>query len=175
MRHVRQWFAIAALTVGAASPALAQQQTTGFWELGTDAAITLGLDDPKFLSVQVPGGLIRAGYFTSPTVSIEPVFSWLSIAQDNQEGFSSYTLGVGVLFHRSVSRAAQQIYLRPFLHINGGSGGGGSSLTLGGGLGVKRPMLGGRVAKRMEANVSYNDDSERLNLQGLLGLSIYTR
>ena len=177
MRDARQ-MVVAALGLTLAvsvAPAAGAQQTSGFWEIGTDAALTIGLDNPKFVSLAIPAGLIRAGYFTTPTVSIEPLFQWFSVGTENTEGFSVYTLGVGVLFHRSVSRTAQQVYLRPFLLITDGSGGANAALTFGGGVGVKRPLLGGRAATRAEANASYNEASERLNLSGQLGLSLYTR
>ena len=175
MHHARL-AALAVLTaILSASTASAQGANVGAWEIGTDAQVTLGLDDPMFLAVQIPGGMVRAGYFTSPTVSIEPLFRWLSVAQKEQEGFSSYTIGVGVLFHRSADRTRRQVYLRPFLTLTDGSGGGSGVMTIGGGLGLKRPVFGGRATSRGEVNVSYNEASEALSLNGLFGLSIYSR
>ena len=180
MRHARlAGLAVLALALSA-STASAQRAgggaaASGYWEFGTDAALTLGLDDPRFVSLTIPAGLVRAGYFTTPTVSIEPVFSWVSVGSEGATGFSEYTIGVGVLLHRSADRTMQQIFLRPFLLIADGSGGGDAALTVGVGVGVKRPILNGRAAGRAEANVSYNDASERLNLNALLGVSIYSR
>ncbi|MEX2177163.1 MAG: hypothetical protein WD801_00540 [Gemmatimonadaceae bacterium] len=178
MRHARlAGLAVLALALSAstASAQRAGAAASGYWEFGTDAALTLGLDDPRFVSLTIPAFLVRAGYFTTPTVSIEPVFNWFSVGSEGATGFSAYTIGVGVLFHRSADRTMQQLFLRPFLQIADGSGGGDAALTVGAGVGVKRPILNGRAAGRAEANVSYNDASERLNLNALFGVSIYSR
>lgn len=148
---------------------------SNYWEIGTDAALTVRLEDPNYVLLRIPGGQIRAGYFTTPTISIEPTFSWLSIGQENTEGFSAYSIGAGVLFHRGADRNRSRVYLRPFLAVHGGSGGG-SDMSLGGGVGVKRPLFGGRGNWRGEVNLEYNDAGPgALYLNGLLGLSIYTR
>jgi hypothetical protein len=161
-----------------ATPATRQAAAaqSGFWELGTDASLTVGLEDPKFIMLRIPGGALRAGYFTTPKISIEPTLTWLSVGQEDQTGFTTYQIGTGVLFHRTADRTRSQVYLRPFLAITGGSGGGGSSLTLGGGVGLKRPWMAGRLALRGEANIAHNDAGNgTLLLGGLLGVSVYTR
>jgi len=182
MRSTHARFAVLALMFLSSTAAAQARRTTsqaasgqqGYWELGADAALVIGLEKPRSLALRIPNPAVRAGYFTTPTVSIEPMFSWFSMAQENRTGSSSYSIGAGVLLHQGADRNVSRFYIRPFLGVNGGNGG--SDIFVGGGFGLKKPLFGGRAAARGEANVTYDDaGTGTLYLNGLFGLSIYNR
>jgi hypothetical protein len=192
MRSVRG-VALAALafTVLGASVASAQRRPAqrtataeGYWELGTDAALSFGLDDPNTTVLSIPIGVIRAGYYMRPEWSIEPFlsFDWASV--ESVGSGTDYMFGVGVPYHFSTYRTRSQVYVRPFLAIVGtsfnpdGPGGGNSDsdVALGAGLGMKWPKLGGRMALRGEANVTRQfSDPGRTSLGLDFGVSFFTR
>jgi hypothetical protein len=91
---------------------------------------------------------------------------------------SAYQIGLGLLYHLSTSRAASQMYVRPFIGLDGISDGGSSvnAFAIGGGFGVKVPV-GDRFATRFEGNLAHRSQSGvSQNAIGLLaGLSVYTR
>ena len=76
------------------------------------------------------------------------------------------------------SRTENQLYVRPFIGLDGISGdlGSHSAFTFGGGFGVKVPVAS-RFASRFEANLAHSSSSGvSQNAIGLLaGLSVYTR
>jgi hypothetical protein len=189
MRSVRS-VALAALafTVLGASVASAQRRPAqrsgaeGTWELGTDAALTFGLDDQGTV-LSIPVGTVRAGYFIRPEWSIEPFLSFDYLSTDAGSG-SIYQFGVGGLYHLSTMRTQSQLYLRPFAGLVGFSdnpdGGGGNSesdFVLGGGFGIKWPKLGGRLALRGEVNISHQlAEPEGMSAVGFdFGISFFTR
>jgi hypothetical protein len=178
MRRLLSFAALSILTLSAS--ASAQRSGTGVNpspELGIDAGITSTLDDPKVTVVAIPFQYLRAGFFLSPAISLEPSLSLMSISVPGGSG-TSYALGLGMLYHFSTSRAASQMYVRPFIALDGTSGGGQSSsgFTLGGGFGVKLP-INPRFATRFEGNIGHRSESGlSQNSIGLLaGLSVYTR
>lgn len=155
-------------------------------ELGMDAALTFGMGAPAGASntttFELPLTQIRAGFFVSPELSIEPSFG-IQYASANGASSSLYHIGVGALYHFSTVRSANQVYVRPFINFeNGNASVAGnsasvSSTAFGAGLGIKMPMSD-RMAWRFEANLAHNsnnnfDDSP--NRIGLLaGLSYFT-
>jgi hypothetical protein len=197
MRHVRNLtLAVLTLTTFGASLASAQRTPTrsqraaasarGFWELGTDAALLLNLDaDPGEVStaLTIPVGVLRAGYFYTPQLSIEPFFSLDYASFDGGASASDYTLGVGGVFHLSPARTTSVMFVRPFLAVVGGSfdpGGPGAStsdsdIMLGAGFGMKWPKLAGRFAWRGEVNLSRQFDAEQTTIGLLFGISYFTR
>jgi hypothetical protein len=192
MRHLRHvGFAVLALMLLEASEVSAQRTPTrassqaaaqqgGFWELGADAGITLRLDDPMTVFISIPVTQLRAGYYTSNVLSIEPVLRINSSFGKDQTAFTSYLIGAGVLYHLTPDRTKSQTYMRPFLAINSTSGPGNVTFTtLGFGAGMKRPMFRGRAASRGELNLSHRLESSGIGsltaLNALLGLSFYTR
>jgi hypothetical protein len=192
MRSVRS-VALAALafTVLGASVASAQQRrpaqrssAEGYWELGTDAALLFGLDDPGTTQLSIPIGSVRAGYFMTPEWSIEPFFSFDYASIENVGSGTDYQIGAGALYHFSTVRTRSQLYVRPFFALVGASfnpdgPGGGTSESdpmLGGGVGIKWPKLGGRMALRGEANVAFMlGENDQTFLGALFGVSFYTR
>lgn len=189
MRHLRNaGLAVMALTMLVATAEAQRQparqrsapaQQGGFWELGTDIRLSLGLDDPRSFVIAIPAGNLRAGYYFTNQVSFEPSLTWISVAQENQEGASAYVVGLSVLYHTDPNRARRQVYMRPALLISGGSGGIRSRTGLGFGVGLKRPMFTNRLASRGELNVTHVLESgpqpAETSLNFLLGFSVYTR
>ena len=93
---------------------------------------------------------------------------------------TDYSIGAGLLYHFSPSRAANQFYVRPFLGVNGSSGdaGSGSTVEFGVGGGLKMPLRD-RIASRFEATFAHeggrNGGAGQDALGLLAGLSFYTR
>jgi hypothetical protein len=181
MRRVLSFVALSLVAI--ASTASAQRTTRGSMtsanpspEIGVDAGVIFTLDDPKATSFQLPIQGIRMGFYLSPAVSIEPSlrFNHNSIGDVST---TDYGLGLGLLYHFSTSRMANQLYVRPFIGLDGTSGdlGSNSTFSFGGGFGVKMP-IGNRFASRFEANLThFSDDGTSQNAIGLLaGLSVYT-
>lgn len=182
MRRLRQVGAVLALLVVASSIASAQrtaraaQSQSKVWELGFDAGLSFGLDDPNTTALQIPISNFRVGIHTSDVLSIEP-FGSINYAKVEgiPDAFTDYALGVGGLYHFSTSRTQSQLYVRPFLALIGGSAGGvsDSDIGVGVGVGMKWPKLNGRMALRGEGNVLSVNSNTAINF--LFGLSFFTR
>jgi hypothetical protein len=151
----------------------------GFWELGTDMSVSLGIDDPKTFSIDIPTGLVRAGYYVSPVLSLEPALVFSSTAIENQTAQSFWMLQLGGLYHLSTNRRQQQIFIHPSIGFTGGSGGGTSFTILNAFVGLKRPIVGGRLALRGEAGLSHRLKEGPIDgatsIVATLGWSVYTR
>jgi len=184
MRTVRQLALVAAGLLVAASPALAQRTTTRTTssassgrviELGADAALRFGLDDPNVTQLDIPVANIRVGFFRDDTWSFEPFGSIMYIKTEGVDAFKQYTLGLGVLYHLSPSRTARQVYIRPMVALVGFSAGPAddSDLGIGIGAGVKLPRMNGRIAWRGEANLFSAFDQTTLGF--FFGLSVFPR
>lgn len=185
MRHLRQVvLAGLTLTVVIASAASAQRPATrsrsasssaNVWELGFDAALSFGLDNPRVTTLSIPVGNFRAGIFTSDVLEIEPFFSYNYTKIEGFSSVSAYQVGAGALYHFSADRTRSQVYVRPFVALVGASAGGNSNsdVGIGVGLGMKWPKMNGRIAWRGEGNVSTTGDATAINL--LWGLSFFTR
>lgn len=191
MRSVRKVvFAVLALTALGASVASAQRRpaqrvTTaeGYWELGTDAALSFDLDSPRTTTLNIPVGVLRAGYFTTPQLSIEPFFSLNHNSTEGGASATVYQLGVGVPYHLSPDRVRSQMFVRPFLSLVGFSADPGgaapstsdSDIGLGVGFGMKWPKLSGRMAWRGEVNLARFLDAEQTSINLMFGVSFFTR
>ena len=182
MRRVLSFAALSLIAI--ASTASAQRTTRSSMasanpspEIGVDAGLQFTLDDPKTTSFQIPIQGIRVGFYLSPEISLEPSLR-LNYTSFDGGHLTTYGLGLGMLYHFSTSRAANQMYVRPFIGLDGISGDGGSdsAFSFGAGFGVKMP-IGNRFASRWEANFSHaSNDGATQNALGLLaGLSVYTR
>jgi hypothetical protein len=183
MRHLRLvGLAVLAMLV-VASPASAQRTRArsssatekSLWEIGVDAALSLGLDSPRRNTVSIPVGSIRAGVFTSDVLEIEPFFSLNNFSGQGITSVTTYQFGVGGLYHFSPDRTKSQIYVRPFLSLVGASGGGtsNSDVGIGIGAGMKLPKLNARAAWRGEVNFMTVNNASSLNF--LVGGSFFTR
>ena len=179
--------ALASDAVAQARPAAPRQTATrqaatpdqGFWELGTDVGFSLGIDEPRSFVISIPTGVLRAGYYITPVLSLEPQLTFFSVGQENQTGFSAWSLQLGGLYHLSTDRRQNQIFIHPGIGFTGGSGGGSGPITLSAGVGMKRPMVAGRLAMRGEVNLNHTlEDGGTPASTGLgfiLGWSVYTK
>jgi len=179
--------ALASDVAAQARPAAPRQTATrqaaapdqGFWELGTDMGFALGIDDPKSLVIRIPTGVLRAGYYVTPALSLEPQLTFVSVAQENQTAFSAWALQLGGLYHLSTDRRQSQIFIHPGIAFTGGSGGGSNPITLSALVGMKRPMLAGRLAMRGEAGLNHTLKDGPIpastSLVFTLGWSVYTK
>jgi hypothetical protein len=182
---MRRVLSFAALSLLAIAPlANAQRSNRGNMgggnpsaELGIDAGLAFTLDDPRVTQFSLPIQSIRAGFFMSPAVSIEPSLRLQTFSISGGGSSTGYGVGLGLLYHFSPSRAANQMYVRPFIGIDGTSGSGPSRsyFNFGGGFGVKIPVAD-RFATRLEANLTHTSgEGLSQNAIGLLaGLSVYT-
>jgi len=144
--------AIVAVSV-LASTAFAQRRvntgnaaaSTRALEFGFDAAsVSAGLEAPKYLDLSIAGDpMLRMAIFLSTAMAVEPRFRWFSSATQNQVGFSSYALDIGVLYGlSSMDPEEKPLYVRPSLMISGGSSGVRSYTTISGAIGMRRMMHG---------------------------------
>lgn len=182
MRRVLSFAALSLIAI--ASTASAQRTTRSSMasanpspEIGVDAGLQFTLDDPKTTSFQIPIQGIRVGFYLSPAISLEPSLR-LNYTSFDGGHLTTYGLGLGMLYHFSTSRAANQMYVRPFIGLDGISSDNGSdsAFSFGAGFGVKMP-IGNRFASRWEANFSHasNDGATQNGIGLLAGLSVYTR
>ena len=184
---MRRVYSLAALSLLALAPIASAQRTNrgGMTtsnpspELGVDAGLMFNLSgDPKITTFQFPLQRVRMGFFVNPSVSIEPSLGLTTISGGG-EHLNTYDIGAGLLWHFSPSRAANQLYVRPFIDFSGlsTSGGSTSAFSFGGGFGVKMP-LADRFATRLEGFLSHtgeHDGTDSSNQLGILfGLSVYT-
>jgi hypothetical protein len=165
-----------AVAVLACAPATLHAQANPV-ELGIDAALAVTLDDPRVTTMGIPVQQFRVGFHHSPTLSIEPT---LAINYINIEGFgdlSSISLGVGLLFHTSPSRARGRPYFRPFAGFTKISNGGDTSPNLGVGVGYTAPFADRRLATRLEGllNHTFVDGDDATSIGVMFGLSFFTR
>lgn len=183
MRFLRQaGVALALLTLTVAEAAAqrttarssAQARSQGsLWEIGADAALSFGLDDPRTTAIQIPLSQIRAGIHTSDVLSIEPFFSLFYFdVEGAPQSTTLWELGVGGLYHFSVDRNRMRTYVRPFVSLFD-DGGDDTDVGAGLGFGAKWPKLGGRMAWRGEVNVATANDQTAINV--LFGISFFTR
>lgn len=183
---MRRTLSVVALSlIAVASTASAQRPNQGGAdasnppvELGFDAALVFDLSGGGN-ALQFPVQHVRAGFFLSPTLSLEPSLGLQSFDASGSDRATVYDIGLGLLWHLTPSRAANQLYLRPFVDLVGASGSGNSesALSFGGGVGVKMPV-GNRFATRLEGYLSHtgeHDGFDSNNQLGILfGLSVYT-
>lgn len=157
-------------------------------ELGADAAIGFGLEDPKTTSINIPTGRFRAGWYTrSEKWSIEPSaqFNYTSTDAFNQTYFAA---DVGFLYHTSTIRSTSQLFFRPFIGMQTigfkdktppTSSTSASQLGMGVGVGMKWPLITNRLSTRGEIQLAHYFDTDKLaaqtNINLLFGLSFFTR
>lgn len=165
-----------AMTASTADAQRSSRRDGGQIELGIDAGITFGLDDPSYTLVELPLQLFRVGYFLNDRFEIEPQISIISGSGGGGGSSTLYRLGAGLLWQPSGDRVGKGLYFRPFVGVNGISVSGpgdDSSPEVGIGVGVKLPFDDRRLATRLEANYTRAYESNQIRL--LFGLSWFTR
>ena len=180
MRLLRQAGAVLALLLVASSIAVAQARPAARGasgarpiELGMDAILELGLDDPSSTILRAPVGIVRIGFHRSDVLSIEP-FGAVSYAKfEGSDGSTGWLFGLGGLYHFSTDRSRSQFYVRPFLSLDGQTDSD-SEFTIGVGGGMKfRPRMNGRFQLRGEVGLANRADRNSLNV--MFGASVYPR
>ena len=198
--------AVVAALVVASTTATAQSRGTSrgtrssmdqprLMEFGLDGGLAFGLSDPKITSFGLPVQSLRAGFYMSDALSIEPIVSMnyrkLS-ATGGSASENNLDVGVGAVYHLNANRAARQLYVRPFvdlLHVgqkftdtNGGvtttQSASDNAFGVGAGFGVKIPMMS-RMVWRLETQLAHRLESGAIASQTSLGfsagLSFFTR
>jgi hypothetical protein len=178
MKRIAGLAGIALVLSAGAANAQRARRNNGAVELGVDAGIMFGLDDPTSTVVSIPVQDFRVGLFVGDRLELEPRLSLNSIHSQG-ESLTTYTAELGVLFLPSGDRVGNGLYLRPFVGTAGASlsGAGSDNSGYGGvGLGIKIPFADRRLATRLEANYTRgfsNGGSNAIDL--LFGLSFFTR
>jgi hypothetical protein len=144
-------------------------------ELGVDAALQVGLDEPRVTVISIPIQRFRVGFFTSPRTSIEPMLAINHFSVEDVD-VTTISIGVGVLLHMTPDRTRSQIYFRPFGGFTSISGDAGSESggNLGLGLGLKTPFAD-RLATRLEAFLAHEFEGSTTSIGVLFGLSFFPR
>lgn len=177
--------AVALLTPAArAQNAAAIAQVPNTIEIGADAGATFGLGDQSSIAVDFPAQRARVGFFLNndSRISIEPAVGLNFRKAEGSSGVTRYTLETGALYHfrparliTDVANRAAVSYARPFLGVEGQTGGASDNEVFAGfGVGVKVPYRT-NIAIRAEANLGYGFDNEAARLGLNLGLSFFTR
>ena len=128
----------------------------------------------------VPVQAVRVGFFTSDQFSIEPAISLSFAKPEGVDAFYEFGFTLSGLYHFVPDLSRAQPYLRGQGQVVlAGSGGESvSQLGIGGGLGVKIPIVD-RLAFRLEGSYGHrfeNDDVRGTNtVAALFGFSFFTR
>jgi len=152
------------------APALAQGRPV---ELGLDAGVSFSLSDPTVTTVNVPVQDLRAGFFVSDRVSVEPRVALSYVKVENSDALTTATAALGALVHFSGDRNRSQPYFRPFGGLTFVDVGGGSEtqFNLGGGIGVKLPVAE-RMAARLEADYAHAFETDRFASSDAVALTV---
>ena len=168
------------------SSALGQGSQTGragTVELGIDAGLAFGLDDPTTTVVAFPTQDFRIGIFATDWFELEPRLFLNSVHVSDAGTVTTYGATIGFLIMPAGDRGNLGVYLRPFGGVVGASAsvsGSGSASDnnglVGGGVGFKIPFADRRLATRMEVAYEHQFGDTGGNQIGLLlGLSFFTR
>jgi hypothetical protein len=193
---VRLFCFVTAITSLVAPFAKAQRQST-LVELGIDASFARQSihSEPDALgrevtvnvnTIDIPLGVIRAGFFITETVAIEPALG-LRYERVGDASTSQTVFDIGLPIYLSPNRRENQIFIRPVVgltHITAdatsrdNAGFSDTQANVGVGLGIKMP-LSDRFAARIEAQYRHAPKSGHLSsydqIAALAGLSVYVR
>ena len=172
------------LALAVATPAAAQNRL----ELGVDAGAMFGLGDQSSVNINLPGSRFRVGFFRPGSqISIEPAAGFGYNKVEGQDGIFTYDLQLGALYHfspivvastgpESMETRVLPPYVRPFIGLNGFSGGESddTEFSVGAGLGTNIPWRRD-IAIRLEGNVGYGFDNKAARIGILAGLSFFPR
>jgi len=181
-------FVLSALAVASSAAAQAAPPAARRVELGLDGGAVFGLGNRSSVSITVPGSRFRVGFFSPAShFSVEPAAGFSYNKVKDTDGVFTYTLELGALYHfgpafipvneSGVTTARQTTpYLRPFVGLDGFTGGSTSDneFSLGMGLGSKT-VWRRDLALRFEGNVGYGFSNKATRLGLLAGLSYFPR
>lgn len=183
MRSFLKLFGLAACVaagMATAAPAAAQAPS----EYGIDAGAVFGFGDRSSINISLPASRFRIGYPLSPQWTFEPVAGLAYNKTQGTDGVLIYNLEAGALYNLRPFTVVEggdattvtSAYLRPFLGLNGHTGGStdDTELSAGAGVGVKVPWQP-NLSWRLEVNVGYGFDNEAARLGLLAGLSFFPR
>lgn len=197
MRTIERLFCfVTAITALVAPLAQAQRQST-LIELGLDASFarTSYHSEPDALgrettvnvnTINIPLSVIRAGFFITESVAIEPAFG-LHYERVGDASTSQTVFDIGLPIYLSPNRRENQIFIRPVVglsHITAdatsrdNAGSSDTQANVGVGLGIKMPLTD-RFATRVEAQYRHAPKSGHLSsydqIAALAGISVYVR
>ena len=137
-------------------------------------------------TIAIPQAVIRAGFFITPSVAIEPAFG-LRYQHVGDQTSSTTIFDVGLPIYLSQNRREDQLFIRPVVgldHISFDAtgadnvGGSDTQFNFGVGLGIKIP-LSDRFASRFEAQYRHAPKTDRSFaydlIAALVGISVYVR
>jgi hypothetical protein len=153
----------------------------------TDRSLEFGVDGNftrisglEFNQTFVPATL-RLGYFVSRRASVELSANFSQVSGANIVSASSTFATASVVWHLTGTQRTSQLYVRPFVGVlarsaAGSAVSGSSDATVGGAVGIKRPIAGDRIAFRADGFyrrilVTPGDNAFGANF----GISIYAR
>ena len=149
-------------------------------ELGLDGGLSISFNGGTATSFTLPFQSVRAGFFLSDNVSLEPAASLNYLKLENVDAIATVGLSFAALVHFNPDRSRAQPYFRPqagFTLLTAG-GESASQLHVGGGIGVKLPVAN-QLAVRLEAGFQHsleNDDfAGASTVTAAVGLSFFTR
>jgi hypothetical protein len=186
---------VSAITALVAPVARAQRQAT-LVELGIDASfahqwlhseidrngreVTTNVN-----TIDLPAGVIRAGFFITQTFAIEPAFG-LRYQRVGDVSASETVFDIGVPIYLDPNRRESQIFIRPVVgltyvstHVSDvGPNTSDTQFNFGVGVGIKMP-ISDRFAGRVEVQYRHGPESDHRPtfdlLAALAGISVYVR
>ena|ERR1043166_8739757 len=149
-------------------------------ELGIDGGLSYKTNSPTVLQLGLPVQSFRVGFAAGPNISIEPNVVVNYVKVEAEDGVFHFAPELGVLIHFSTETNRSRGYFRPFVGATFLSGGGSSAnqFNLGGGVGVKVPVKGSRLATRFEGGIRHGfegDFPSATSIYALFGFSFFTR
>ncbi len=149
-------------------------------ELGVDGGLDISFNGRTSTTFQLPISSLRAGFFLSDAVSLEPAVSVNYVKIEEVDAIYTLGLELGALVHFISDRSRSQPYFRPFAGFQLLAAGGESvsQFHAGGGFGVKVPVAN-QLAVRLEAGFQHAFENEDLSggngIIAAVGLSFFTR
>jgi hypothetical protein len=137
-------------------------------------------------TIDIPLGVIRAGFFLTPNIALEPAFG-LHYEHVGEVSTSGTVFDVALPIYLTGTRRENQIFIRPVVGLNHISSDATSTndvdrsdtqINVGVGLGIKMP-LSDRFAARFEAQYRHAPKSDERSaydqIAALAGISVYVR